>query len=86
MASMGDMPDVIRNKMSLCSCHKLQQNALFALKKGNIAPFSRESLIVLRRFNKAVVQPVISLGVREKLWSQPYGRQTMAGRKNLAVI
>jgi hypothetical protein len=39
MASMGDVPDVTRNKMSLCSCHKLQQNALFALKKGNIAPF-----------------------------------------------
>jgi hypothetical protein len=46
MASMGDVPDVTRNKMSLCSCHKLQENALFAFKKVNIAPFSRESLIV----------------------------------------
>ncbi len=40
------MPDVAGNKMSLCSCHKLQKNALFAFKKVNIAPFSRESLIV----------------------------------------
>jgi hypothetical protein len=51
MASMGDVPDVIRNKMSLCSCHKLQKNALFAFKKGNIAPFSRESLIVFREIS-----------------------------------
>jgi hypothetical protein len=51
MASMGDVPDVTRNKMSLCSCHKLQQNALFAFKKGNIAPFSRESLIVFREIS-----------------------------------
>ncbi len=27
-----------------------------------------------RRFNKAVVQPALSLGVRKILWSQPYGR------------
>ena len=46
MASMGDVPDVARNKMSLCSCHKLQKNALFVLKKVNITPFSREDLIV----------------------------------------
>jgi hypothetical protein len=46
MASMGDVPDVAGNKMSLCSCHKLQKNALFASKKVNIAPSLRESLIV----------------------------------------
>jgi hypothetical protein len=45
MASMGDVPDVAGNKMSLCSCHKLQKNALFALKKVNITPFSREGLL-----------------------------------------
>jgi hypothetical protein len=38
MASMGDVPDVARNKMSLCSCHKLQKNALFALKKSQYNP------------------------------------------------
>ena len=37
--------------MSLRSCHKLQKNALFAFKKGNIAPFSRESLIVFREIS-----------------------------------
>ena len=40
----------------------------------------------LRRFNKAVFQPALSLGVREKFWSQPYGRKKMAGRKILSVI
>jgi len=39
-----------------------------------------------RRFNKAVFQPALSLGMREKLCSQPYGRSKMAGRKILAVI
>ena len=51
MASMGDVPDVTRIKMSLCSCHKLQQNAFFAFKKGNIALFSRENLIVFREIS-----------------------------------
>ena len=51
MASMGDVPDVTRNKMSLCSCHKLQNNAFFALKKVNIALFSRKSLIVFHEIS-----------------------------------
>ncbi len=33
-----------------------------------------EILPLLRRFNKAIVQPVLSLGVKQILWSQPYGR------------
>jgi len=46
MASMGNVPDVARNKMSFRSCQKLQKNALFALKKVNIALFPRGGLIV----------------------------------------
>ena len=57
MASMGDVPDVTRNKMSLCSCHKLQKNALFVFKTVNIAPFSRESLIVFREISYACRGP-----------------------------
>jgi len=45
MASMGDVPDVARDKMSLCSCQKLQKNALFALKK------SQYSCIFEEKFN-----------------------------------
>jgi hypothetical protein len=36
MASMGDMPDVPRNKMSLCSCHKLQRKTAFLPSKNSL--------------------------------------------------
>jgi len=58
----------------------------FLVSNITLSPKNGLFLAYMRRFNKAVVQPAFSLGVREKLWSQPYGRQTMAGRKNLAVI
>jgi hypothetical protein len=35
MASMGDMPDVARNVMSLCSCHRyLRKHPFWGSKKG----------------------------------------------------
>jgi hypothetical protein len=38
VASMGNVPDVTRNKMSLCSCHNLQgEKPFLALKKLNIS-------------------------------------------------
>jgi hypothetical protein len=71
MASMGDVPDVARNKMSLCSCHKLEKNAFFSLKKVNIAPFSRKSLIVFWeisvRFRGPTPVPLFSVDNRTKL-------------------
>lgn len=40
VASVGNVPDVSRNEMSLCSGHKLQGNkAPFALKNVDIGPF-----------------------------------------------
>jgi hypothetical protein len=39
MASMGDVPDAAWNVMSLCPCHLVSNNALFALEKRKIAPF-----------------------------------------------
>ena len=53
MASMGDVPDVTRYKMSLCSCHELQKNALFAFKKVKIALFAGEGLIVFLKISSA---------------------------------
>jgi hypothetical protein len=41
MASMGDMPDVARKVMPLCSGHRfiLRKRAFFALEKRVIGPF-----------------------------------------------
>jgi hypothetical protein len=71
MASMGDVPDAARNKMSLCSCHKLQKNALFALKKVNIAPFTRQSLIVSLKISDTSRGPTPEvIKIREDLGSK----------------
>jgi len=44
--------------MSLCSCHKLQKNALFALEKVNIALFPREGLIVFPEISDTSRGPI----------------------------
>ncbi len=36
MASMGDMPDVPRNKMSFCSRHMIQRKTVFLPSKNSV--------------------------------------------------
>ena len=88
MASMGDVPDVIRNKMSLCSCHKLQKNALFAFKKGNIAPFSRESLIVFREISNTSRGPTpgAGAGITKRVDTHSFAPHWLEDGVNIRVV
>ena len=46
---MGDVPDVPRNEMSLCSRHMYsKKNGLFAPEKLNIGLFQRAKSIIIR--------------------------------------
>ena len=82
MASMCDVPDVTRNKMSLRSCHKLQKNALFAFKKGNIAPFSRKSLIVFHEISNTSRGPTPGEPTQERTRREPGEPQNLSQKSS----
>ncbi len=58
MASMDNNPDMPRNKISLCSCHKLQgKTAFFSLEKLIIGLFQRHKFVVFTDQIVAAVRP-----------------------------